>query len=215
MLHQDVFVAAKTAIFERYNQRLQLMYMDMHVTELQLLIAVSADQAAYRELFLRFQPRLKKFVYSLVHTQEVAEEIVSDVFVRIWVKRQTLDYIHNLKLYLYVAAKNLALNYLRREKKQETIDLNDLQVELVSANLMPDEWMITREMARKLEISIQNLPPKCKVIFKLIKEDGLKQREVAELLNLSVKTVENQLALAVKKIGQSIAFKGHASADKK
>jgi RNA polymerase sigma-70 factor (ECF subfamily) len=66
--------------------------------------------------------------------------------------------------------------------------------------------MITAEMQRRVMAAIENLPPKCRLIFKLIREDGLKYKEVAELLNLSLKTVENQMTIALKKISESIRF---------
>jgi RNA polymerase sigma-70 factor (family 1) len=182
------------------------MYRSYHLSELQHRIAAFDDQLAYKELFLRFQPRLKQFVFSIIHSKEASEEIASDVFIRIWEKRKTLDHIHNLKLYLYVASKNLSINYLRRQDKFQTLQLNELKVEMESLDLNPQQLMMTGEMVRRIQEAVQLLPPKCKIIFKLVKEDGLRQKEVAELLHISPKTVENQLAVATKKIGQSISF---------
>ncbi len=183
------------------------MYRSYHLSELQHRIAAFDDQSAYKELFLRFQPKLKKFIYSIIHSPEAAEEIASDVFIRIWEKRKTLDHIHNLRLYLYVAAKNLSINYMRKQDKFQNLQLNDLKVEIESLDLDPHQLMMTGEMLRRIQQAILDLPPKCKIIYKLVKEDGLRQKEVAELLHISPKTVENQLAVAVKKIGVSIAFK--------
>jgi RNA polymerase sigma-70 factor (family 1) len=183
------------------------MYRTYHLSELQHRIAAFDDQLAYRELFYRFQPRLKKFVYSIIHSSESAEEIASDVFIRIWEKRKTLDQIHNLRLYMYVASKNLSINYMRKQDKFHSLQLNDLKVELESLELDPHQIMMTGEMYRRIQQAVQNLPPKCKIIYKLIKEDGLRQKEVAELLHIAPKTVENQLAVAVKKIGHTISFK--------
>jgi RNA polymerase sigma-70 factor (ECF subfamily) len=183
------------------------MYTTYHLSELQHRLGAFDDQLAYKELFLRFQPRLKKFVYSIIHSPESAEEIASDVFIRMWEKRKTLDHIHNLRLYMYVAAKNLSINYLRRQDKFQNLQLNDLKVELESLDLDPHQLMMTGEMYRRIQQAVQDLPPKCKIIYKLVKEDGLRQKEVAELLHISPKTVENQLALAVKKVGLSISFK--------
>jgi len=180
------------------------MYKNYHLSELQHRIAAFDDQLAYKELFLRFQPRLRQFVYSIIHSQEASEEIVSDVFVRIWEKRKTLDHIHNLKLYLYVAAKNFSINHKRREDRMHTLELNDLKVEIESLDQNPHQLMIAGETLWHIQEAVRQLPPKCKIIFKLVKEDGLRQKEVAELLHLSPKTVENQLAVAVKKIGQSL-----------
>lgn len=183
------------------------MYQNYHLSELQHRIAAFDDQLAYKELFFQFQPRLKSFVYSFVHSKETAEEIASDVFIRIWEKRKTLDHIHNLRLYLYVAAKNLSINHLRKEDKFHNLQLTDLLVELPSLDLDPQELMITGEMIRRIRLAVTELPPKCKIIYKLVKEDGLRQKEVAELLHIAPKTVENQLAVAVKKIGQAISFR--------
>jgi RNA polymerase sigma-70 factor (ECF subfamily) len=66
--------------------------------------------------------------------------------------------------------------------------------------------MITAEMQKRIRSAIQTLPPKCRLIFKLIREDGLKYKEVAELLNLSLKTIENQMTIAIKKISEAIRF---------
>lgn len=182
------------------------MYRSYHLSELQHRIAAADDQFAYKELFFRFQPKLKKFVYSIVHSPEVSEEIASDVFIRIWEKRKTLDHIQNLRLYLYVAAKNLSINHLRRQERYQNLQLNDLKVEIESLELDPHQLMMTAEMFRHIQKAVQDLPPKCKMVYKLVKEDGLRHKEVAELLHISTKTVENQLAVAIKKIGQSIAF---------
>ncbi|HEX3934508.1 MAG TPA: sigma-70 family RNA polymerase sigma factor, partial [Puia sp.] len=78
--------------------------------------------------------------------------------------------------------------------------------ELISVNLDPEQLLITADMMTLLRKAIDHLPPKCKVIFKLVKEDGLKYREVAEILGISVKTVENQLAIALHKLGSAVDF---------
>ena len=79
-------------------------------------------------------------------------------------------------------------------------------MEFRSIYLDPEQLMITSEMFRRVKEAIGELPPRCQLIFKLIKEDGLKYREVAELLGLSLKTIENQMTIALKKIGHSIEF---------
>ena len=87
------------------------------ILELQQRIALHSDQAAYKELYLLFYKPLLQFGYSFVRSHEVSEEIVSDVFVNIWKKRENLSEVQNLKLYLFVSTKNTALNYLRTQKK--------------------------------------------------------------------------------------------------
>jgi RNA polymerase sigma-70 factor (family 1) len=142
----------------------------------------------------------------MVKSKESAEEIVSDVFIRIWEKRRDLEKIENLKVYLYVAIRNAALNHLQLQKRISINSLEEFHAELTSIYFDPEQLLITADMIALIKRSIDQLPPKCKIIFKLVKEDGLKYREVAEILNLSVKTVENQVAIALQKIGNTVSF---------
>lgn len=181
------------------------MARNVNILELQTRIALYNDEAAYKELFLVFFKSLSQFACSFVRSHEVAEEIVSDVFIKIWKKRSGLPRINNLKLYLFVSTKNLSLNYLKSQNK--TISpAEHYQVQIQSIYFDPEQLMITAEMMGRVQKAIRQLPHRCQLIFKLVKEDGLKYREVAALLNLSVKTVENQMATATKKLAQAISF---------
>ena len=169
-------------------------------------IAVKDDLAAYKQLFIHYHSRLTQFSYSILDNKETAEEVVSDVFLKIWNNRQSLLRIQNFHLYLYVCTKNQSLNSLRRQNSNKTFSLDDCNTELTSFYFDPEQLMITLEMYKRLDELIRNLPPKCRLIFKLIREDGLTYKEVSQLLQLSVKTIENQMTIALKKIGQSIQF---------
>jgi RNA polymerase sigma-70 factor (family 1) len=171
---------------------------------LQQAIACFDDAQAYRRLFILFQPSLLQFAISITRSKQLSEEIVSDVFIKIWQKRQQLDKIENLTYYLFTAIKNHAINELHKQKKNLSLALDEVAVEFRSIYFDPEQKLISSEMIRLIQASIAQLPPRCQLIFKLIKEDGLKYKEVAELLHLSVKTIENQMTLAIKKIGASI-----------
>jgi RNA polymerase sigma-70 factor (family 1) len=173
---------------------------------LQSRIARFDDQKAYKELFTGLYSSLFLFAKSMIKSKEAAEEIVSDVFIKIWEKRQDLEKIDNLKVYLYVSTRNTALNYLHVQKRNLTNPIEEFHAEFTSIYFDPEQLMITADMLALIKRSIDQLPPKCKIIFKLIKEDGLKYREVAEILEISVKTVENQLAIALQKIGNTVRF---------
>lgn len=171
---------------------------------LQHRLAVFDDQQAFIKLFRHFQPALKKFAYSICQNREDAEEIVEDVFIRIWMKRRTLDQVQNLKLYLYLATRNFSLNYCRNKHNTTQLNIDEMKIEFQSLLPDPQQQMLSMEIQEQIAKAIEELPHKCKVIFKLVKEDGLKQKDVAELLHLSLKTVENQLAIAVKRIAIAI-----------
>ncbi|WP_188934836.1 RNA polymerase sigma factor [Puia dinghuensis] len=176
------------------------------LTYLQSRIARFDDQTAYKELFTTFYSPLFLFAKSMIKSKESAEEIVSDVFIRIWERRRQLEKIENLKVYLYVSVRNAALNHLSQQKRTGTNPLEEFHAEFTSIYFDPEQLLITADMLAFIKKAIDQLPPKCKIIFKLVKEDGLKYREVAEILNLSVKTVENQVAIALQKIGNTVSF---------
>ena len=195
-----VFFSERLAVF--YNL---IMLASPHIQELQRRIAQHDDQFAYKELFVHFYKSLQQFACSFVRSPEIAEEIVSDVFIKVWKKRAGLVRIHNLKLYLFISTKNTALNYLRSQKKT-FLHFEEYQVQLKSIWFDPEKLMLTAEMMNRVQKAINDLPPRCQLIFKLVKEDGLKYREVADLLHLSVKTIENQMTTAIRKIGSAIHF---------
>lgn len=169
-------------------------------------ISYNDDTAAYKELFLLYHKRLLTFSITITHSKESSEELVSDVFMKIWLSRKTLPGIENFHLYIYIATKNLSINRVLKDKKQESFSLDETAVDARNIYYDPEQSMVTSEMQKRIRFAIETLPPKCRLIFKLIREDGLKYKEVAELLSLSVKTVENQMTIALKKITESIRF---------
>ncbi len=182
------------------------MIIASKIIDLQYRIARLDDQQAYRELYTSLYSYLFGFAKTIVQSRESAEEVVSDVFIKLWERRKELEKIENLKVYLYVATRNIAFNYLDKQKRNSTNSIDDVESEFTSIDFDPEQLLITADMLALIQKAIDQLPPKCKIIFKLAKEDGLKYREIAEVLNISVKTVENQLAIALYKIGTAVSF---------
>ncbi len=175
--------------------------------ELQRRIALFNDEPAYKQLFFLFYNPLKRFACSFLHSRESSEEIVSDVFIKLWEKRKTLAEIENLRVYLYISTKNTALNYLDKQKRLPFTGFTDTEMEFPSTALNPEEQMITAEMMKQIRNAVNALPPRCRLVFKLVREDGLPYKEVADILNISIKTIDNQLAIALKKISLSVHVK--------
>lgn len=170
-------------------------------------LALNDDADAYKKLFFHYHPKLLSFSYAITHNRQSSEEAVSDVFLNVWKGRKTLLRIANFQLYLYVSAKNISLNYLAKEKRAQVFSLDDVKSELNSLSYDPEQLLITAEMFKRIRTAVQALPPKCRLIFKLVKEDGLRYKEVAELLHLSVKTVEAQMGIALRRIGEAVYFR--------
>lgn len=166
-----------------------------------LLTQISlGDQSSFRQLYHQFYKKLLQFAFVLTRNKEVAEELVEDVFIKFWKNRKNAENIRNVKVYLYTATKNTCLNYLS-SKAQENITqpFDAITIELANP-LSPDQILIYRETYTKIKTAIETLPPRCKMIFKLIREDGLKYKEVAEILNLSASTIEAQMTIAIRRI---------------
>ena len=163
-------------------------------------IALHNTQKAYKKLFDLLFPSLYRFAFSLLKSKEQAEEVASDVMIALWCDRQTLIDIENIKVYAFVIARNKSLNILKKQSKNEIIFLEDIDVDLVLNTPTPEQILINGELRNTLERAVQSLPTKCKLVFKLVKEEGHSYKETAEILNISVKTVDAHLVTAIKKL---------------
>ena len=181
------------------------MIDSIEVAKLQKLIALSNDQTAYVRLFRIYFTPLHHFACTIVHSKQVAEEVISDVFLQVWQNRQKLDSIVNLTVYLYTCTRNQALNVSAREKRQSTSTLEETSLYIASSAPDPEEVVMNAELVTEIKKSVEQLPAKCRAIFKMVKEDGMKYREVAEILGISVKTVEAQIGIAIRKIDAAIS----------
>ena len=180
------------------------MAISDNMVELQRRIALYDDEPAYREIFFTFYKTLVRFALTFLEDKQSAEEVVSDVLMKVWQNRKTLTSIENLRVYLYVSTRNTSINYLSKQKRNVVVSLDNLTIDFPSTALNPEQLMITAEMMKRIHLAVNDLPPRCKLVFQLVREDGLPYREVAQILNISIKTIDNQLAIAVRKISEAI-----------
>jgi RNA polymerase sigma-70 factor (ECF subfamily) len=169
--------------------------------EQKLLIKISCgEQQAFRLLFDRYSKKLVQFSFSIVRAKDAAIEITDEVFARFWKNRQQAAQIQSISVYLYTAIKNASLNYLAQKARLHITEAFDsISIHLASEQ-NPEQKMITAEIFKKIQDAVDALPPRCRMIFKLVREDGLKYKEVAEILNISVNTVDAQMVIAIRRI---------------
>ena len=164
----------------------------------------SGDQKAFRELFMAYCARLTQFAFSIVKSHDASREIIDEVFIKLWRSKHNVPNIINLKVYLYTAAKNTALNHLSENaRKNITESFDNLSIQLID-DQSPERKLINSEILKKINAAIENLPPRCKMVFKLVREDGLSYKEVGEILNISPKTVDAQMVIAVKQVSEKL-----------
>jgi RNA polymerase sigma-70 factor (ECF subfamily) len=177
----------------------------IHIATLLKNVFQDEDQHSFEKLFKIFYQRLLNFCMYYIKHKESAEEIVSDIFVNLWMKRKELDHIRNLEAYLFIAVKNHSLNHIRQFSNYRVTYLEDDGIHALVNTNDPEKELEMRELIFKMDEAVNSLPPQCKIIFNLIKEEGLKYKEVAEILNLSPRTVETQLVRAMKKLDKILS----------
>ena len=123
-------------------------------------IALYDDSSAYKELFLLYHSRLVQFSTLITHSRESAEEVVSDVFLKIWNNRSSLTRIENFHLYIYIITKNLSINCLSKEKRDQSFSLDEVMVEFKSIYLDPEQLMKTPEKNKRHSNAIKEQPPR-------------------------------------------------------
>ncbi len=156
----------------------------------------SGDAEVFEKLFRWFFYPLVAFACHYVNDHEAAEDLVQDVFIHVWSHRDQLDPGRNIKTYLYTAVRNRAFKYARHLRVRERYRIHHI-VSAATAD-SPEQQAADVEFLNAIERSIQALPVKCRTIFCMNRFDDLKYREIAEILDISVKTVETQMGRALK-----------------
>lgn len=142
---------------------------------------------------------LRNAVENIISDQDASHDIVQDIFLKLWQKKNELDHILNPKAYLFRSAINASLTYLEANKNRPR--LSQLTIESPGT---ADSAMMQKEFEVKIQIALDSLPPKCKVIFILSRFEDMKYKEIAEHLNISSKTVENQMGIAIKRMQEEL-----------
>jgi RNA polymerase sigma-70 factor (ECF subfamily) len=174
------------------------------IIALQLKVADEGCSRSFESIYHSFYPFLHSFAFRIIRSDFIADEIVSDVFVQIWKNRASLKEVNNLRVFLYVAVRNTSLNYLYKARKEQVSWLDEYSHTAGTLVENPFNEIEARELSVRLRAAVNQLPSRCQVIYRLIKEDGLKYTEAARVLNLSVKTIENQMGIALRKLSSAI-----------
>ncbi|MDP2883691.1 MAG: RNA polymerase sigma-70 factor [Ignavibacteria bacterium] len=157
----------------------------------------AGDEVAFELLFRSYYPLLCRFTFRLIRDSSDGEQLVQDVFLNIWQMREGWSPRSTVRSYLYRAAKNQALNYLKHRRLVGSVDELEVQTaEIARASLQEDYER--KELMVAVQQAIELLPPRCKLVFALHRQDGLTYSEIADVLDISVKTVETQIGRALK-----------------
>ena len=163
-------------------------------------ICLESDINAFEQLYRYLYSRLIRFSVYYVGDKQAAEDLVTEVFVKCWENRTSGTSILNPESYLFIAVKNQSLKYLKKNSSVTFIDLVDVDEDVSVTAQTPQYILERKELHKQLNLAIESLAPQAREVFRLIKEGGMKYKEVAEMLNISPRTVQTQLFRAIAKL---------------
>ena len=137
------------------------------------------------------------FAERYVKEQVIAEDIVQDLFVRLWVKNDKIEINSSLKSYFFTAVKNRCFDHIKHQKVVSK-SIQEIKSQVSENNNKTDQWFTESELQSIIDSSLEKLPPRCREIFQLSRFEGLKNQEIADKLGLSKRTVELQISNALK-----------------
>ena len=179
--------------------------MNASITDEKLIAAIGNDDyTSYNRLFVRYYSRLCCYVYRLLGEKEDAEDVVQELFLTLWNNRKKIAIVENVSGYLYKMARNLALNHIRTQTNYKTV-LENREEQLPYYEENPLE---TEEFRMALYDCINLLPGRCKEVLLLHRVKGLKQKEIADQLSISVKTIKNQIWTSLQRLKKCLEVKG-------
>lgn len=163
-------------------------------------IAASDCPNSFRLLYNHYYTKLfRQALFYLNNNPDYAQEVVADVFVAFWQSRKILDTITDPDAYLFIALKHAAARYVEKNYKNKTeLLIENLPDENFNSNNTTDFEIVDTELQKKYKQAMEKLPPRCAEVFRLVREERKKYSEVANILGISPKTVDNQMNKAVK-----------------
>lgn len=160
------------------------------------------DQASFESLFRKWYVPLCKTIYRIVQDKQAAEDIAQDAFFVVWEKK---DEIHiSVKSYLYRVGINRAFGYLEKEKRFVRTPQDEDWYDFAPAGNTTEQVVFHSELEREIHQAIEALPPACRSVFLMSRVDELSYKEIAAALEISVKTVENQMSKALKVLKEKL-----------
>ena len=161
------------------------------------------DESTFEQVFKSYYKNLHGYAFAIIKDEMEAEEVVQQVFYKLWERAEKFSFQGPLGAYLYRAVHNESLNYLKHQKVKAGYRMHVVRTAKDQSDDMPDTR--NKELEHKLAMALNELPEQCRTIFQLSRFEELKYREIAEKLDISVKTVENQMCKALKILRAKLA----------
>lgn len=178
------------------DQQFRAQGMELENQTIGTLLA-QRDETAFEQVFKTHFKRLHAYAFTILKDEAEAEEMVQQVFFKIWERNENLSLAGSVTAYLYRAVHNESLNYIKHQKVRSDHKLH-IAYSMKNEVEHPGKKILASEMEKKIHEALNELPEQCRTIFQMSRFDELKYREIADKLGISVKTVENQMGKALK-----------------
>lgn len=172
----------------------------------------NGDRAAFESLFRSYAQPLCRFTEQYTESPEIAEDLVQDLFFKIWHERERWDPSVSVKSYLYASARNLALDYIKHEKVVDEWKSDNEQKGHLGLT-RPDKRLHRKELRKAVRGAIEDLPERRREVFKMSRDHGLTYKEIASVMDITVSTVETQMRRAFRSIREALSLDESLSSD--
>lgn len=163
----------------------------------------AGNHTAFRELFMRYHLKVHYFVLGLVKSESDAEDLTQEIFLKLWMYRSRFTEVRTFGSYLYVLAKHTVFSYIE-SRRVNLVNLESAVEEVEGRSDTPCEALVAKDLRLLVDMIVETMPPQRKMIYRMSRNEGLSNAEIAENLQLSKKTVENHLNLALKELRNAV-----------
>jgi RNA polymerase sigma-70 factor (ECF subfamily) len=159
---------------------------------------------AFQQFFDCAHSTLHSYARYFIGDNELCKDIISDVYLCIWQNRKKLPDIRDYENYLFICIRNQSLNYLKHIGRHQRVKLEQAGAVSLPCEVTPEQRFLDNELKSVIDLSINSLPQRCRLIFVLVREKGLTYKRVADMLSISERTVHAQMCIALKRIGGAV-----------
>ncbi len=159
------------------------------------------EQKAFESVFMAYYGKIKTFIRTLIKSDNDAEDLTQDIFARLWTNHRDIDPQKSFQSYMYTLARNAAFNFLKHKTVCDKYLVNHIHTDM---DISPEDIMYAREIELLIEMSVSQMPGQQQKIYRMSRNDGLTNDEIAMQLGISKKTVENQLSLTIRELRKLI-----------
>lgn len=175
----------------------------IHIQSLFKQIA-NDNPKAFQLFFDYTYTKLYRYTSYFIDDKDLCKDVISDVYLYFWQNRKTLPEIQDYENYLFICVRNQCLRYLKETSRFQKVRLEDTDISALSDKTNPEQKALDEELKDIIELAINSLPERCRLIFFMVREENMKYKDVADILSISYRTVHAQMCIAIRKVGDII-----------